>query len=260
MTKKLNDLFSSWAVGGGIFSALQDLDVPWQEDDIATDLDLEYHGNWSGDKITSPLLDKIVEGETITSQERDTLASIAFSMFGPYWAKQWTTISAEYNPLNNYDMVEEYSEENSMDYGKRRTRTDNLAHSEQISNTRTDNLTETDAPGQISFEQDYVYGFNSTTSEPSAEKRTTMSGSGTVTNTGTQTDAGSRSGTDTGTVTDVDSGTDEGAKDYTLQRSGNIGVMSSQQLITAEHDLWKWNFFLDIVFPDLDKVLTTQVY
>ena len=257
---KLNDLFSAWAGGGGIFTTLQSLEVPWAADNIASSLDLEYHGNFSGDKLISPLVDKIVEGSSISSQERITLANVAFSIFGATWTKQWATLSAEYNPLNNYDMEEKYEEDNAMTYGKSHTRTDNLAHSETIGNTRTDNLTETESPGQISFEQDYVYGFNSAVSEPSAEKRVTMSGSGTVTNTGTQTDSGTRSGSNTGTVTDADTGKDQGEKDYTLQRHGNIGVMSSQDLIRSEHDLWKWNFFMDVVFPDLDKVLTLQVY
>lgn len=257
---RLNDMFSEWATGGGIFTALQSMDIPWKTESISDQLDLEYHGNWSGDKIISPLLEKYVEGDTITSEESAVIAGVVFNMFSPYWVKQWATLSAEYNPLNNYDMVEEYEEDNSMTYGKSHTRTDNLAHSETIGNTRTDNLTETDSPGQISFEQDYVYGFNSATSEPSAEKRVTMSGSGTVTNTGTQTDSGSRSGSNTGTVTDADTGKDQGEKDYTLERHGNIGIMSSQDLIRLEHDLWKWNFFMDVVFPDLDKILTLQVY
>ena len=41
---------------------------------------------------------------------------------------------------------------------------------------------------------------------------------------------------------------------------GNIGVTTRQQRIQSEHELWKWNFFNDIVFPDIDRVLTLMIY
>lgn len=48
--------------------------------------------------------------------------------------------------------------------------------------------------------------------------------------------------------------------DTELRRSGNIGVTTSQQMIQSEIDLWKWNFFQDVVFKDLAKSLTLSVY
>ena len=45
-----------------------------------------------------------------------------------------------------------------------------------------------------------------------------------------------------------------------MMQKGNIGVTTSQKMISAEHELWLWNFFREIVFPDLDKVCTLQVY
>lgn len=246
MKKKLNDLFDSWASGGGIFNALQDLAVPWQVDDIASELDLEYHGNWSGDKITSPLLDKIVEGDTITSQERDTLASLAFNMFGPYWVKQWATMSLEYDPIENYRMVEEMTDDETVtEYGKTNTRTDDLTHTKEG--------TETDTPTLVTKNENGVFGFNSSEPVPSDEQ-TSMNVSGTDE---VEYDLTEK---DSGTVKDELSGEDTQTRNYHLERSGNIGVTTSQQMIESERNLWKWNFFMDIVFPDLDKVLTTQVY
>ena len=46
----------------------------------------------------------------------------------------------------------------------------------------------------------------------------------------------------------------------TLTRSGNIGVTTSQQMIEQEINLWKWNFFRDVVFPDVAKALTISLY
>ena len=66
--------------------------------------------------------------------------------------------------------------------------------------------------------------------------------------------------TDTGTQTTLDGGSDTHTRNYTLTRSGNIGVTTSQQMIESERALWVWNFFRDVVFPDIDRVLTIQVY
>ena len=75
-----------------------------------------------------------------------------------------------------------------------------------------------------------VYGFNSSTPVPSDE-------------------------TDSGI-----SGSESNVRNYELHRTGNIGVTTSQQLIESERNLWIWNFFNDVVFPDIDRVLTIQMY
>ena len=46
----------------------------------------------------------------------------------------------------------------------------------------------------------------------------------------------------------------------TLTRSGNIGTTTSQMMIESERELWLWNFFRDIVFPDVAKALTISLY
>lgn len=83
----------------------------------------------------------------------------------------------------------------------------------------------------------------------------------------TGTDTTSRTRTDD--LSDAESGTDDftglrtddlkSTKNRTLTRSGNIGVTTSQQMIEAERNLWLWNF-MEIVYADLDKILTIDVY
>lgn len=48
--------------------------------------------------------------------------------------------------------------------------------------------------------------------------------------------------------------------DRYLARHGNIGVTTTQQMLTSEREVWTWNFFYDIVFRDLDNLLTLKVY
>ena len=46
----------------------------------------------------------------------------------------------------------------------------------------------------------------------------------------------------------------------TLTRSGNIGTVTAQDMIEQEIELWRWNFFRDVVFPDVAKALTISLY
>ena len=60
---------------------------------------------------------------------------------------------------------------------------------------------------------------------------------------------------------DIESDT-SGSKDDNyrdLNRSGNIGVTTSQQMIESELDLRK-NYILDIIFNDIDKLLCLKIY
>lgn len=219
-TKRLIDIWTGWMTGGGIFSVLEDLEgvsLPWSGEDMESFLDAEYYGNISGDKPISPLLMKMVEGDTMTDLEKDFVAATICTMFDQNWSKEWATLSAQYNPIENYSMMEEMTDDKTVsEYGKVHTREDNLKDESKTA----------------------VYGFNS--SEAS--------------------DTGSGETTRTGVVTDRDSGEDTHTRNYILTRSGNIGVTTSQQMLQSERDLWKWNFFRDVVFPDLDKVLTLRIY
>ena len=65
---------------------------------------------------------------------------------------------------------------------------------------------------------------------------------------------------DTGMQTNAESGTNTTTRNYRLTRSGNIGVTTSQQMIEQERNVWIWNFFREIVFPAVDRVLTIPIY
>lgn len=69
--------------------------------------------------------------------------------------------------------------------------------------------------------------------------------------------------TDTETVNLATSSTETGGNTFTgketVRRTGNIGITTNQQMIQAERDLWKWNFFSQI-FEDVDRYLTLAVY
>lgn len=346
---KLNDIFPDWLTGAGIFATLQNFNIPWKLENISADLDLEYHGNHSGDKLISPVARRVSRGEPLTVLQKTQLASALYAIYNKNWVKQWNTLSFTYNPIENYSMTEVMTNDSTVTtYGKTTTRTDNLTHQESgdnttdtttsgsssgldskanfgydsrsisHTNTRTDNLshgktgtdtttpntTDTTTPNLTTMNTNSVYGFNSTTGVNSDTQNQTATGTNTTTHTGTEqvtynttetntgtqqdvysetnridynsaddvshsnTQSGtenvsikqSQTGTDTGTQTRADTGTDTHTRNYSMTRSGNIGVTTSQEMIKSERELWLWNFFQDVVFPDIDKFLTLQVY
>lgn len=207
--KKLIDAFGDVLTNGGIFSALNNYNVPWKESIDHTALDVEYFYNISGQKYISPLVGRVLgSSDTLTPPDVSNLANVIFNMFGRNWLEQYATLNYEYNPISNYDMVESETLEN------------------EVSETAT-------GSGSGSIDND-VFGFNSST--PTGDT------------------SSSTSTTDTKTA----NGTKEETR--TLTRSGNIGVTTSQQMIQSQRDLWLWNFFYNVVFPDINKVLTIATY
>lgn len=262
MSKKirLNDVFPSWKTSG-IFSALQTENVPWQGDSISLQLDLEYHGNISGKKLISPLLYAFLSDGELPVEDVSTIAHAVFIMFGLNWSKQWATLQAEYNPIENYSMLEQMTDDETVDvYGKTVTRTDNLQHAKTGTETTSPNTTETTTPNLQTTEDNKVFGFNSSVGVDSDGSVSSATGTNTVQVTGTETLQHNVTDADTGTQQHVDGGSDTHTRNYTLTRSGNVGVTTSQQMLQSERDLWRWNFFRDVVFPDLDSVLTLGIY
>ena len=76
---KLKNVFS---LTDGIFTRLKDVeDIPWGDDaDLASQLDLIYIGNHSGNKYVSPLL--AVDEDDLTTQYKDDVVTASFAMEG----------------------------------------------------------------------------------------------------------------------------------------------------------------------------------
>lgn len=233
----------------GIFTALQSIDgVPWAEKDIASLLNLYYYANRSGDKIIAPIVEKLLgDNDKLTSDNVTTLAQVAFNLFGDNWARLWAVNSVEYNPIENYDLTENETANTVDTFGKTATRTDNLTHAKTGTDTQTPDLTET--------AQDNIFGFNDASSGDGQPANKT-----TRTNTGTNELEYNTQEHDTGTQTNADTGHNDREHERELTRHGNIGVTTTQQMLQSEIELWKWDFFNNVVFPDIDRVLTISTY
>ena len=173
----------------------------------------------------------------------DYLAVTAYQMFNTAWSYQYKALTADYNPINNYDSVE-----NSTDTHEY-TGTQTTEHETTKNNTDTPDITRTSNGSNDSAGS--LYGFNSTSAVPSDEANGTSQS--TDKETGTVTSNGKENGTNTRTDNLKETITHE------LTRSGNIGVTTSQQMIESELELRKKQFY-NIMIHDIINFLCLPIY
>lgn len=187
----------------------------------AVALDFAYHTH-SGAKPVAPLVAVLVDSEGVLSlANAKRIAGIFWSIQGANLARIWENFTAEYNPIENYSMTEQSTDENS---GTTSTTT---------GGTETGNGSGTTS-GKL-------YGFDSAAAVNRDETTTTN--------------------TDTTTRTGTESGEHETTNTHTLTRSGNIGVTTSAQMIAENLKLFgESNFYMNYLFPMVDMILTIPIY
>ena len=280
--------------------------IPWGNDTtLASKLDLIYLNNHSGERYVSPILNK--DDDTLTSSYKDSVVAAAFEIFKNKWTRLWEVATADFDPLENYDMTEQHTgtdtglktptnwkeTETQTPTNWKETETQTPTNwkktttetpddwSEETVQTPTDWVETTEGlkADNTSKSTGSVYAFNSVNAVPSTVGETEINSKQTKSQEGTYTTTHSQSGSmetteeqegtfqteraRTGSFQTETShtGTYEDKMTYksTLTRHGNIGVTSSQQLLSSSIELWKWSFF-ETVFKDLDQVLTLDTY
>lgn len=107
----LNEAWGPSWPSSGIFTTIANVNTdwvfPWASDIPETaPLDFQYHGNYSGSKLTSPLVDSFLLGPVPPDIGKKEIATVVRALFELSWQKLWDTLKFEYNPIENYDMVE----------------------------------------------------------------------------------------------------------------------------------------------------------
>ena len=228
----LREAFPDWKIGYGIFDALADVaELPWETYADSEYLDLDYFGNHSGCKFVAPVVANMVNSETgeLTDSDRAVLAKIIWLKFQQPWTHLWETNVVSYNPIHNYNMTD--------------TRT--LVRGDQEAQSDSRSSVDSTEHGKTSESQGFVYGFNNAQANGKPADRSVLKDGG-------ETVVTTQDGSNRNTV----SGRQE---EETTQRSGNIGVTTTQQMLSSERELWMWNFF-DQVYKDIDTVLSLSVY
>lgn len=170
----------------------------------------------------------------------------------PQWEKLYTTTVIEYNPIENYNRQETWSDSengsSTTTATKRTTGNDTQETSLQGSNntTTTENTSNS------------VVGFNGATGGgvgESLKDKQDVAGSSTATTTGSNT------GTTTIDRTESDNGS--GSHDKTASHSGtvkgNIGVTTTQQMLAEERKISAFNM-VDYIVRDFKQRFCIMVY
>ena len=171
---------------------------------------------------------------------------------------KWITAqSLEYNPLENYDRMEDWTDQLNRgasssarrDSGNTRTFNNQDKRTLDTENKRTLDTEEERTLDTTITAEDEVSAFDSSTYQPSAKNTTDNDGTDTTTHTGT--DTMNNTGTDTvdysGTIKDEygegSSGQEkENAKnEHTGRVHGNIGVLTSQKMLSDEYEVARFN-------------------
>lgn len=261
----LSEVFEDWLDNVGIFELMSDM--PWGTDQtIPPILNMEYFGNHSGAKFISPIVMKLLSDDgTITTANRQKLANLIMNKFKIPWTRLWETYDVEYEPLNNYDIMEEIDREITDTGTDTMTYDTSEVTDSDSTDTGTDEMaygkTSTTTHGKTTVTKDYVAGFNSVSDPPPLTDRTDTTESGTTPVATTGKDTETRDLAKTEDITKTKTGTEEQEKDLskvedaTIHRYGKIGVTTTQYMIKEERALWLWNFF-NQVYSDVDTVLT----
>ena len=157
--------------------------------------------------------------------------------------ERWiNALNIDYNPLENYDRMEEWSDTGS------RTNTGTVSDSGIRKNTGTQS---TESSGKDNFKgsgnstsSDEISAYNSNSFQ-NDKKNTTNSSNSSETNTtdnNTRTDNLSESNSNTRT----DNLSEKTNSDRKGRAHGNIGVTTSQQMLQSELDIAKWNIYEQI--------------
>lgn len=165
----------------------------------------------------------------------------------PIWERLYKTTLLEYNPIENYDRMEEWTEAED-------TKKNTEADATGTSKTDTDGTStrESNTDGVIN-DQKYVSAYNEVDFTPTERDNNT------------QNEKNNSEQKDVGTVsvkTSAENTTDETGNRNLLRKGrahGNIGVTTSQQMIEAERDVALYNI-IDVIINSFKNRFCLQVY
>lgn len=107
--KRMSDINDYLTTSLGIFKQIYTTfssTFTWLDESVADNLDLEYYLNHSANKFISPLVDRLYDDNSSTYLSKT--ANVIVNKFADKWNKLYDAlIDAEYNPIENYSMVED---------------------------------------------------------------------------------------------------------------------------------------------------------
>lgn len=197
-----------------------------------------------GNKLTSQLVEVFASDDlgVLSNDSLNSLSNIILQMYKSKWDRLKRIYSIDYDPIHNY--LDEWNDSSTGTENN----SSNISKNSNISNTRTDDLSETSSTSSNQNNNNSVFAFNSETAVPTDTSSGTSGDNTTVANTGTVTVSGSENHSDTITEENSNSKTRNG------RHSGNIGNITTQQFIREEISTWKWNFVNEVIRDVINEI------
>lgn len=176
----------------------------------------------------------------------ELINNTAAALAPKYYAKIYS-IKADYNPISNYDMVEEGLDVTNI--GKQ-SNSGTTNSSNQMSGTDSSVTTNRIAP--YDSEETLTHDSSTTTTNPGTKSTVT----GTQNTSTTYEDAGQQS---IKLKDETKSWNGSQTSQHAFKRSGNIGVTTTQQMLQSEIDLKAKNIIQEF-FDDINKQILLKVF
>lgn len=248
---RIKTALNTFAQDGSIFQYL-----PMYGTATPQQMGIAYVLRHSGKKEASSLVSDFcdVDGH-LTTEGEVTVAGIIETMFKDQWDRIYDALTTEYNPLENYNMIEEGQDIDKMEYGEK---TKEYNHGAKSSSDQYGAQSGSSTKGAMeSSEEDEISAFNSSSYQDSNRKSSNEGSRSDSFNRSSYTDGHSETAYKDSEVSSAED--DTTTKDHQLTRSGNIGVTTSQQMLQSEFDVRAYRFF-EQMFRDIDSLCALRVY
>lgn len=240
---ELETLMKTWEITAinspGIISELYDiynstndeeLTIPFiPNEQFSVRLNNYYYFGWSGDKYTSPFVEKYKNLAESPVSWQVEVAKAFWEVHGDELLRQWELFQKEYDPLASYDVHEETGYEHSGSGSVEDSGSDTRKKMGKISVT------------------DSAYGINQNTSAD-ADKSVTEYGEGQMPMQDKLEYGKTRESSE--------SASDE----LSIHKYGNLGTISLTRLLKDDIEMWQWDFFTKFFFPAIDSMIALPIY
>lgn len=280
----------------GIFTAMTDTQFLENVDLTASQVEIIMF-NTCISRLIAPLpIYYLNEDEEFTSESLTQLADLIHDYFKKKWDSLAETFQIEYNPIYNYydkhtgdDKLSEntdkkkersydkYSEDSDFESDEKYTPTGKRTTTRGYTNYQEDTTdTQTDKDNKVSTDTS-IFGFNSTQAVPSESTETTTAykneGQKKISGSYDDTESfdkyeedkkrtGSQSKSFSGKYADTETGSyalNFKDQNYNSEHMGNIGNLTTQQLLTEELE-WRKNMLIKEIINDVKSFITLDIY
>lgn len=192
------------------------------------------------DALQFNILERGGEFEVLYADPSFMIAAIAKWSYkwAPTILRWWRALNTEYNPLENYDRMEEWMDQSTGTEGKNRTESRSNETDKRDTSFGADSSIQ-DTSGEV---EGKVSAYDQSTYQPSEKNETSGSAEN---NSSRMTDSQSKQN-DNEISSGQEMNIDSRSSGHTGRTHGNIGVTTSQQMLQAELDVARFNFLDEV--------------